>query len=143
MLENTIISALQLAVSPVILISAVGLLLLAMINRYAHLTDRTRALTTAARAADTHTRPNIEAQLDIMLTRTRLVQRAIVCAIASALFSSVLVSALFASGLMGGVIPYIVIGLLGGSLTSLALALIFLMMETRRALSALEIELRA
>lgn len=138
---TAVISALQLAVSPVILISAVGLLLLSMINRYAHSTDRTRTLATAARTADVTHRPNLEAQLTIMHTRTRLVRRAIECAIASALFSSILVLALFADGLLGGILPYIIVGLVVASLTSLACSLVFLMMETRRALAALELEL--
>ena len=89
MTHLAIISALQLAVSPVILISAVGLLLLAMTNRYAHITDRVRALVATARDAGGARRSALEAQLEVMHTRARLVRRAIECAIASAFFSSI------------------------------------------------------
>lgn len=141
MLHTDLVSALQLAVSPVILISAVGLLLLAMTNRYAHSTDRARTLSAAARSADPAHKENLKAQLAVIWFRVQLIRHAIECAAGSALASSVLVMLLFLDAAFSIAIPFAVVTLVCTSLLLLCGSLVLLIAEARQAITALSLEL--
>ena len=92
---SSFLEVIQLAITPVILLSGVGGLMITLTNRMARVVDRTRALagqvrTAAADASDE--RVHLESQLEILWRRSRLVQRAVMCAGLSMLLACVLVS---------------------------------------------------
>ena len=91
---SSFLEVIQLAITPVILLSGVGGLMITLTNRMARVVDRTRALagqvrTAAADASDE--RVHLESQLEILWRRSRLVQRAVMCAGLSMLLACVLV----------------------------------------------------
>lgn len=90
-----LIAILQIAVGPVILISGVGLLLLSMTSRFGRVIDRSRQMASVLRSASGADRERALAQVRILMTRARVVRRAIVLATLSVLFAAVLVITLF------------------------------------------------
>src|SRR3989344_828535 len=95
-----LVTILQTAISPVILISGVGLLLLTMTNRLGRTIDRSRELADEAEKADSAAKEHIRAQLDILLRRARLIRLAIILASGSVLSAAILVITLFLSFLL-------------------------------------------
>jgi hypothetical protein len=69
-----LVPTLQVAISPVILISGVGLLLLSMTNRFGRVIDRSRQMADALRKAAPLERGSVSHQLHILIYRTRLVR---------------------------------------------------------------------
>jgi hypothetical protein len=143
MIESaTVISpVLQLAISPVILISAAGLLLLTLNNRLAHSIDRARALNSEKESSMDEDRNRLQLQIDVIYSRARLLQRAVTCIIVSVIAASALIISLFCSTLM--TVDAIVLDslLFIGSLLSLMLGLVFFLIEVYRGLEALRTEL--
>jgi hypothetical protein len=89
----------QLAITPVILISGVGALMLTLTNRMARIVDRTRNLAGLVRQTDGDERRHLETQLDIMWRRAQLIRMAVTYAGLSMLVACVLVIVLFAGAL--------------------------------------------
>src|SRR5690242_7292193 len=90
-------SIVQTAVSPVILISGTGLLILSMTNRLGRVVDRSRKHGDMLRAAPEGERKQLESQLRILIKRAKLLRLAITFATLSALLAAVLVIALFST----------------------------------------------
>lgn len=135
------IAMLQTAISPVILISGVGLLLLSMTNRLGRVIDRARALYREwPKAQDTPTAHNIRTQLVILRRRAKYIQIAITLTVLSALSAVGLIMSLFImtwlkcewAGLIGGLFLASV-GCLGG-------ALLAFIADINEALSAMHVE---
>lgn len=143
MLHADVIAALQLATGPVILVSAIGLLLLTMNNRLAHGVDRARKLISSLQTTDPVTRKSIEAQLAIIWQRLVLIRSAIECAVGSALFSAILVILLFMGAAFRVSAPFAIGGVVILSLGCLILSLTLLIIEIRWALSALRLDFQA
>ena len=95
-----LVSVLQVAIGPVILISGVGLLLLTMSNRFGRIIDRTRQLTHELRAGMASPEATA-AQLDILLRQARIARGALAAASTSALFAAVLIVVIFVGTLFG------------------------------------------
>jgi hypothetical protein len=87
---SDIVHVIQLAVAPVFLVSGVAALLTVFTNRLARIIDRARVLD----AAGTQT-PVIREELDILVTRAHLMNRAIALATSSALLISTVIVSLF------------------------------------------------
>ena len=64
---NELMSILQAAVSPVILISGVGLLILSMTNRFGRVVDRSRQIGNALRNAPQQERKRLGSQIEILI----------------------------------------------------------------------------
>ncbi|MBP9760036.1 MAG: DUF2721 domain-containing protein [Candidatus Pacebacteria bacterium] len=142
MLTTEIISALQLAIGPVILISAVGLLLLTLNNRLSASINRARVLCTARDTAVSDSiRVGIEEQLSVIWRRANLLRTSIVWMVGSALFSCILVIALFVQVVVGVGAHYITGALFVGSLCCIIVGLVFFIQETRQVLVALGLEI--
>ncbi|MEY3775968.1 MAG: hypothetical protein RLZZ129_2748 [Verrucomicrobiota bacterium] len=90
----------QLAITPVILISGVGALMLTLTNRMARIVDRTRVLAVQVQAATGDDRRHLENQLTIMWRRAKLIRMAVTFAGLSMLVACVLVIAIFAAALL-------------------------------------------
>src|SRR5512142_564337 len=96
-----LIPMLQAAIGPVILISGIGLLLLSMTNRFARVTDRSRALAEALRQAKPEDRERISGQIQIFSQRGKLIRSAISLAVLSLLLAALLIIAIFLAALFG------------------------------------------
>lgn len=139
---TALIQILQTAISPVTLISGVGLLVLSMTNRFARTTDRARELARAARRESPDLAANLHVQIQILYRRSRLLLYAISLALASVFFISVVIVSLFIGSVLN-LDQHIWIGLLFTlSLISLTASLALFIRDMTLALQALKLELK-
>jgi hypothetical protein len=132
-------SALQTAVSPVVLISGVGLLLLTMTNRLGRIVDRARSL--ALRLKDGKEDPGpLHAQLAILAQRARLVRRSIALAGFCVLFAACLVISLFITSLFDSELPWLSACLFILSLLCIIASLVGFIRDVSRSLEATALE---
>ena len=136
-----LIPVLQTAIGPVILISGVGLLLLLMTNRLGRIIDRARSLAAARKSASGDALQPIEAQLQILWRRARLIQAAIALAAASALAAALLVITLFFTALLRLETAWIVGGVFCLCLAGLVGSLLVFIRDINLSLAALKLEL--
>jgi hypothetical protein len=85
----------QASITPVILISGAGMLLLTLTNRMGRAVDRTRALARELREHQGGTNPRIEEQLTVLTRRTRLIRSSVLWAVLSMLAACVLILTIF------------------------------------------------
>jgi hypothetical protein len=85
----------QLAITPVIMLSGVGALMITLTNRMGRIVDRTRLLAAQVHEAKEDERRHFEGQLEIMWRRARLIRRAVMFAGVSMLLSCLLVMVIF------------------------------------------------
>jgi hypothetical protein len=138
---DPLVEMLQVAVSPVILISAVGLLLLTMNNRLAHAIDKARHLVKEAQSASEDYQAHIRGQVEVIWLRTRFIKNGIVLASVSALSAALLIIAMFVGELLGLPIGWFIIALFIISLSALSFSLLFLILDVNKSLIALKLEL--
>jgi len=139
---NELVPVLQVAISPVILISGVGLLLLSLSNRFGRAVDRSRQLAREMRQLPAADRQRLSEQVRILYRRAALIQLAITMAAISVLLAAVLIISLFLIALMGwksGVLP--LSALFIGCMLSLILSLLAFLREIHWSLTALKLEL--
>ena len=130
-----VFEALQLAVSPVILISAYGLLLLSMTNRLGRAIDRARQLVREGAAKDE--------QIAIIARRAVWIRSAIVFTSLALIAAALLVLVLFASVLLPvGIAPAVSV-LFIGSLVCLVIGLAYFLVDIFGSLHAMKAELLA
>ena len=133
---RNVFEALQLAVSPVILISAYGLLLLSMTNRLGRAIDRARAL---AREG-----PQVkQEQIAIIARRAVWIRLAIVFTSVALIAAALLVLVLFLSVHLTVDISSAVALLFTGSLLSLVIGLAYFLLDIFGSLQAMKAELLA
>jgi hypothetical protein len=129
----------QACVSPMLLISGVGLILLTAGNRLSHTIERTRHLAAGMDvAADKAGRRE---QIRILFWRARVLQCAIACVVCSILSSSLIVFSLFWAHFRGVPLQPLATGLFALSLLFLIAAVSLLLVDVSRALAALRLEL--
>lgn len=136
-----IIPELRDAVGPVILISGVGLLLLTMTNRLGRAIDRARILKKELGEMAESARAPIQAQVDVLYRRAKIIRQAIVFSVLSALLAALLVMALFLSAWFGWEQGWPVAVIFTGCLAFLCLSLIAFMGDINLSLHALKREL--
>ena len=134
-------SIVQTAVSPVILISGVGLLILSMTNRFGRVLDRSRQLQDTLRIASAGERKRLGSQLEILIKRARLLRLAISFATLSALVAAILVIALFFTAFLHVEAVLFNAILFIACLVSLILSLIAFLQDINLSLTALSLEL--
>jgi hypothetical protein len=137
-----LLPSIQLAITPVILITGIGSLLLTMTNRMGRVVDRTRILAGQARASqgDAVERAHLEAQLRIMYRRAGLVRRAVTFAGLSMVCSGLLVVAIFVEVALDCGLALFVLALFALSISSLLAGLGFFLRDIHLSLSALGLE---
>lgn len=135
-----LIPVLQVAIGPVILISGVGLLLLAMTNRYARIIDRTRQLRQELPRVGGGQRAVDLAQLRVLLEQARLLRSALALAATSVLLASILVIAVFLGALLNLSSAGVVVTLFVSCLLSLILSLACFLRDINLSLRALRLE---
>ena len=135
-----IVPVLQQAVTPVVLISGVGLLLLTMTNRFGRLTDRTRQVAGLVKGSKAGDKKNLQAQLRILSQRGRLLRRSIAEAGFCVLFAALLIITLFITALAGHDLEWLDATFFILSLVFLVLSLVDFIRDVYRALEAMAME---
>src|SRR4029077_18772535 len=92
---TSFLPVIQLAITPVILLSGVGALMLTLTNRLGRIVDRTRSLAGQLRTDGDREKSQLDRQLDILWRRANLVRRAVTAAGLSMLLSCLLVMVIF------------------------------------------------
>lgn len=132
---------LQASISPVALISGVGLIILSQTNRFARVTDRLRELMQAKESGQAHR--HVDAQLAILLKRARILRLAVSSAVGCVLAASLLVLALFTCAVLGLDAHWPVLALFAISLLCLIASLGLFLWDMHLSLKALHEELRS
>jgi hypothetical protein len=136
-----LISDLQTAIGPVILISGVGLLLLAMTNRLGQITNRLRSLSNEVQSATGSTPDQIREQLVILWRRARFLRAAITLACMSVLCVAIMIIVLFLSSLLNFEATWLISALFIACMACLIGSMAFFVHDVNRALAALKLEL--
>jgi len=98
---TSLIPILQLSISPVILISGVGLLLLTLTNRFGRMLDRTRFIKgEMSRPLKASEVAGLRAQIDILQRRATILRLSITLAAVTVLLAAVLILVLFLAALL-------------------------------------------
>lgn len=134
MQPHNVFEALQLAVSPVILISACGMLLLSMTNRLGRVIDRARALVRE---------PDIPKDLEIkiLVSRARWIRFAILALSLCIFLTAILILVLFVSIYLSFNITAIIAGLFVLSIACLGVSLGCFIFDINSSLRAMETDL--
>ncbi|SPD74081.1 conserved membrane hypothetical protein [uncultured Desulfobacterium sp.] len=141
-MDNTqLISALQTVISPVVLISGVGMLVLSMTNRFSHTTDRARFLANERRKLDGLARERAESQIRILHSRLRVLLLGIALALGSVLLTALLIITLFANYLFATTFRILIVVFFAMSLLSLVSSLILFIRDMSLSLTALQEDL--
>jgi hypothetical protein len=139
--SSELMSILQATLSPVILISGAGLLILSMTNRFGRVVDRSRQLGDALRIAPQVERKRLAAQLVILDRRARILRLAISFAAMSVLLVAILVIALFLTALLHVDAVLLSAILVIVCLVSLIISLLAFLQDINLSLSALKLDL--
>lgn len=142
---ESLLPTIQLSITPVILITGLGSLLLTMTNRMGRIVDRTRILAGQSRAATDAERAHVDSQLRILYRRAKIIRLAVTLGAASMFCSGLLVVAIFANAVLGTHLAGMILGLfimsiglllgaLGAFLRDIFLSLNALGLEVERAL---------
>jgi len=135
-----IVTVLQTAVGPVVVISGVGLLLLTMTNRLGRIVDRSRALAHQVRVTTGEEQDNARAQLRILGERAELVRWAILFAGMCVLFIAVLVISLFVAALFDVEVAWLIAGFFIVSMLCLVASLVMFIRDINKSLHATALE---
>jgi hypothetical protein len=136
---HDLVPILQIAIGPVILISGIGLLLLAMTNRFGRVVDRVRQLSSELQCDNDADRQRISAQMEVLSRRARIVRTAIALAGVSALLAALLIIVLFTTSLFHLHIVWSISVLFAGCMVCLILSLIFFIADVNISLNALKL----
>lgn len=131
---------LQASISPVALVSGVGLLILSQTNRFSRIVDRLRELARRRRER-TDADAKLERQIAIFRRRARILRLAISGSLTCVLLASVLVLALFAAAALNLDLQLFVLLLFALSLVCLIGSLVLFLQDMRLSLQAVEAEL--
>ncbi|MDB6022769.1 MAG: hypothetical protein JWQ04_2626 [Pedosphaera sp.] len=128
---------LQASISPVALISGVGLVLLSQTNRFSIVTDRLRKLVLTRDEKET---PDamVTRQINILLRRARILRLAISAALLCMLLVSMMVMLIFAIAALDTQAQSIVLLLFALSLVSLIASLLLFLWDMHLSLKAVE-----
>lgn len=140
--SHALLPLIQSAITPVILITGLGSLLLTMTNRLGRIVDRTRILAGQARVASGDERAQVEIQLRILFGRAKLVRMAVSLTSLSMFVSGLLVAAIFLSALTGLEAGPILLVLFVAAIGLLLGALVYFLRDINQALHALGLEVR-
>jgi uncharacterized membrane protein len=126
---NAIYHAIQLAIAPVFLLTAIGTFLNALTGRLARAVDRRRQVEELLPAYDGGKRESMELELKQLQFRTVLILRAIASAVISALFVCLLIGTAFADAFSRWDLARIVAWLFVFAVMAFTASLLFFMRE--------------
>jgi hypothetical protein len=137
---SSLLPIIQLAITPVILISGMGALMITLTNRMARIVDRTRELAENIPAADADERQHLEDQLAIMWRRARMIRRAVTANGLSMLVSCLLIVALFGAAMFDWPMRAVVLVLFASSVALLTASLVDFLRDIFISLEALRLQ---
>jgi len=140
--SSSVLSIIQLAITPVILISGIGAFMITLTNRMARIVDRTRNLAGQAWAASGEERKYLESQLVILWTRSKLIRRAVTFAGMTMLIACCLVIVIFITALLERDLVALMLLLFMASILMLISALILFLRDIYLSLRVLHLEVR-
>lgn len=132
---------LQATLTPVALISGVGLLLLSMTNRYNHAIDRIRYLLKEKQQRPTADWHKVDQSIVIIFNRCKVMRKAILCVACSIVSSGAMVFATALEGLLPLQLGWIKALLLMGSVGLVVVASLLFVVEVTYSLKALNLEM--
>ena len=136
----------QVALTPIFLISAIGVTLNVLTNRLARIVDRARAMEDVLRKPDHQLQyegRDLHAVLRVLARRARYINAAITLITLSALFISLLVVMLFVNAFLRWDLSVFIACLFIASMLSLCAALLAFLIEVRIATNTLQIGIEA
>lgn len=139
---NEVTKILQTAVSPVVLISGIGLLVMSMTNRIARTTDRARALSKEIEKSNSSDKNNLKQQIKVLYLRSKILMFSIGFAVMSIFFVALLVISLFASYYLSVNINNLISFFFVLSLVALILSIVLFIGEISLSLKALKLEIK-
>lgn len=139
---DEIVQFLQLSLTPVALISGVGLLLLTVTNRFGRVVDRTRFILEDADQLGVAARRRKEEEFDILYRRSRMLRRSIMFITASIISSTLLIPLLMFMFLLQYDLRFAGYALFAISTLSILASAVYFFMDVTLALKALDIEAR-
>jgi hypothetical protein len=137
---SSLLPIIQLAITPVILISGMGALMITLTNRMARIVDRTRQLAELIPQADADERQHLEDQLHIMWRRTLMIRRAVTSNGLSMLVSCLLIVVLFAAAMFDWNMRAVVLVLFAASIVLLTASLVDFLRDIFVSLHALQLQ---
>ena len=137
-----IVHVIQLALTPVFLLSGVGIILTVLTNRLARVVDRARSVEASARSATTTDLPVVQEELRVQARRARLINRAITLSTISALLVALVVAMLFISAMLEVNLSALIATMFILAMLSLIVALVMFLREVFLAISTLRIGLQ-
>jgi type IV secretory pathway VirB6-like protein len=137
---SSLLPIIQLAITPVILISGMGALMITLTNRMARIVDRTRELAELIPEADPDERQHLENQLAIMWRRTLMIRRAVTSNGLSMLVSCLLIVVLFAAAMFDWNLRVVVLVLFAASILLLTASLVDFLRDIFVSLHALQLQ---
>ena len=144
--QEALLPIIQLAITPVILMTALGSLLLTMTNRMGRIVDRTRSIAGLLRNSPGEERAHLEQQLRVLYRRAIWARIAVTFNTASLLCAGLLIVVIFVGAVFSVPLAVIVVGLfftsvafmiagLGAFLRDIFMSLTALGLEVNRAIS--------
>jgi len=132
---------LQSSITPVALISGVGLLLLTITNRLARTIDRSRKLVELLKSEKGQDSSRLNRELSIMYRRSQLLRNAIGSIVISMFLNALIIPLLFFMSLYGWDLRVAGYALFFTSIMAILVGLYFFMGDVRLTLKALKIEI--
>lgn len=130
----------QASISPVALISGVGLLILSQTNRLGRVMDRLRNVVEQRRTSATND-ANLSRQVNVLHRRARILRASVTAAVLCVLLAAVLVLLLFSSAVLGARLDLLALAIFAGSLLSLIVSLALFLFDLNLSLRAIQEEL--
>ena len=141
-LGSSLPSVIQLSITPVILISGLGGLMITLTNRMARIVDRSRVLAGQIRSAAGEERTYLTAQLEVMWRRANLMRWSVTCVAVSMLTGCLLIGIIFLSALLGRELEFLMMAVFTVSLLFVFGSLALFLRDLFVSLVALGIEVK-
>jgi len=138
---SEVATVLQLSVSPTIIISACGLILLTMTNRFGRAIDRSRVLARERPGAAHEFRKNIDRQLSIIRSRCRLMRSAILGVSLCIFLTVILIVLLFLASATRFDAAWPIVTVFVGSMVCLLVSVAYFIADIFQSLAAVETEI--
>lgn len=142
MRSSELMSILQAAITPLILVTGAALLILSMTDRFGRVVDRSRQLAAALRKALQPERDRLGWEIKILLRRAHLLRAAMSLAILSVSLAAILVNTLFIASVLHVEAVSLSAILFIGCLLSLIVSLLVFLQDINLSLGALKLELQ-
>lgn len=137
---SQLVSTLQLAIGPVILISGVGLLLLSFTNRFGRLLDRARLLNRELQS-ETAQLPKLRYQIAVLYKRANILRFSILLGAITVLMAACLILGLFLGVLLKVELNWAIITIFCISQLTLIGSIIAFIREMNLSLTAFRVEI--